>query len=390
MIADVYDVIVVGGGPAGSMAARYAAEGGASVLLLEKDREIGLPVRCAEAVGKKSFEKFIKPDPQWVAHQLGTICFVAPNGISFTINTDQIGYILNRRVFDQELARSAANAGAQIVTRAYVYGLENGSDRRQKVKVQFPHLSREIFAKIVIGADGVESRVGRWAGLRTNFALKDIETCYQYTLSGIKVETDYAYCYFGGFVAPGGYAWVFPKGGDLANVGLGMAANRTNERNAKNLLDRFVETHFPKASVLACVAGGVPAARPFKKIHASGVLLAGDAAAHSNPLTGGGITNAMAAGKLAGEIAANSIKQGDWSEKSLSRYTDEWEKRWGDEQRRFYRIKEVVHQLDDETLNKAAGILVNLPPEKRTLQGVFWTTLTRYPRILLDVARCFF
>ena len=389
MIGNAYDVIVVGGGPAGTMAARYAAEGGASVLLLEKDRELGIPVRCAEACGRKSLERYVDPDPRWIAHQLDGVEFVAPDETFVKVQTDQVGYILNRRIFDQELGRRAALAGAQITTRAYAYGLKLRSGVVKGVKVKFPDAEREIEAKIVIGADGVESRVGRWAGMRTHFALKDFESCYQMTLGGVSVDPNFVSCYLGEEVAPGGYAWVFPKGSDVANVGLGVAGSKSNGINAKTWLERFVDRYFPNASVLAHVAGGVPAAKPFRKIHGAGILLAGDAAAHPNPLTGGGIISAIAAGKLAGETAARAVKKGKWSEDDLAEYTRRWEELWGEEQRRYYRIKEVVHKLKDETLNTAAHILASLPPEKRTLQQVFRTTLAHHPKILLDIARCF-
>ncbi len=389
MIRDQYDVVVVGAGPAGSMAAHSAAAGGASVLLLEKDREIGLPVRCAEAVGKKSLNRYVELDPRWVALQLSGVRFVAPDGTPVVVETEEVGYILNRRLFDQELGRRAARSGAQVLTRAYVCGIRLESGRVAAVKVKFPDQELEIGAKIVIGADGVESRVGRWAGLRTQFALKDLETCYQFVLGGISIDTHTVDCYFGEQVAPGGYAWVFPKGADLANVGLGIAASMADGVSPKLWLERFVERHFPKSSVLACVAGGVPAAKPFKKIHGPGFLLAGDAAAHSNPLTGGGITNAMAGGYLAGEIAAECVRRGDWSEAALAAYTRRWEEGWGEEQRRSYRLKEAVHQLTDHTLNRAAHLLNKLPPEKRTMQNIFRTTLIHHPKLLLDIARSF-
>jgi digeranylgeranylglycerophospholipid reductase len=389
MIRDRYDVVVVGGGPAGTLAARTAAEKGVSVLVLEKDRDLGIPVRCAEACGRKSLDRFLEPDPRWVAHQLDQVRFFAPDGNFVEVKTDEVGYILNRRIFDQELGRRAVRAGAQILTRAYVYGLTLNHTQVTGVKVKLPDRQREIAAKIVIAADGVESRVGRWAGLRTHFALKDLESCYQLVLGGITVNPASVDCYFGEKVAPGGYAWVFPKGEDIANVGIGVAASMTRGISPKAYLERFVEEHFPGASVLACVAGGVPAAKPFKQIHGAGILLAGDAAAHSNPLTGGGIISAMAAGRLAGEVAADCILKGDWSPAALSAYTLEWENRWGEEQRRHYRLKEAVHKLTDKTLNQAAQMLNKLPPEKRTMQNVFRVTLAHHPQLLFDIARSF-
>lgn len=389
MIRETYDVIVVGGGPAGTMAARSAAQGGASALLFEKDRELGLPVRCAEAVGRKSLDRFVGDPGPWIAHQVNDVRFIAPDGSVVEVDTDEVGYVLNRRLFDAELGHRAALAGAQIMTRAYVCGLRRQDGCVTGVRVKFPDREMEIGAKVVIGADGIESRVGRWAGMRTNFALKDLETCYQVTLGGISINPNFVVCHFGEEVAPGGYVWVFPKGDTIANVGVGVAADRTDGMSAKGYLERFLEKHYPGGSVLACVAGGVPAAKPFKKIHGPGILLAGDAGAHSNPLTGGGIISAMAAGDLAGSTAAECIRQGDWSEKALARYTDRWDERWGSEQRSYYRLKEAVHRLTDKILNDAAKILNKLPPNQRTMRNIFRTTLAHHPKLLLDIARSF-
>jgi len=96
---DEYDVIVVGGGPAGSTAARYAAEGGASVLMLEKDRDIGMPVRCGEAVGAEGLKNFIEPNPKWIATTIDAFRLVAPSGKYVDIeNLEEAGYVLDRRM----------------------------------------------------------------------------------------------------------------------------------------------------------------------------------------------------------------------------------------------------------------------------------------------------
>ncbi len=391
MIRDSYDVIVVGGGPGGAVSAWFAARGGASVLLLEKDRDIGIPVRCAEAIGQGGLQGILEPDPHFIAHEINSLRFIAPDGTRIDIQqTDEVGYMLNRRIFDQELGRKAASAGAQIITHAYVSGLIKNSDSIRGVKVRFPAAEKEIRAKIVIGADGVESRVGRWAGLRTFYAPKDLESCYQVVLGGITVDKNLISLYFGNEVAPGGYAWVFPKGDDIANVGIGVSAAMIDGINAKKHLDQFIERHFPKASILACVSGGVPSAKPFKKIHGSGIMLVGDAAAHASPLTGGGISNAIAAGRLAGEIAAKCIADGSWNEKDLSVYTRMWDKRWGDNQRRLYRLKETVFKLSDDVFNKAAAVLVSIPTEERSIKKIIATTLKNNPKILLELARTFF
>ena len=119
-----YDVVVVGGGPSGSMAAKLAAEGGVSVCLLEKDRDIGYPVRCGEAIGDSGLRKYVEPKESWISAYLDSFSMTSPNGTSISAEfANDKGYILNRRVFDYDLSRLAASKGVEIFTRAYVNGL---------------------------------------------------------------------------------------------------------------------------------------------------------------------------------------------------------------------------------------------------------------------------
>ena len=129
-----FDCIVVGGGPAGSTFARVAAEGGLSVLLLEKDRDIGVPVRCGEAISDAGLRIFHEPNPRWIASTINRIKLVAPNETVVEFDLVETGYILDRRIFDYDLAQYAAQEGAQIVTKAYVDGLIIEDDKVAGVK----------------------------------------------------------------------------------------------------------------------------------------------------------------------------------------------------------------------------------------------------------------
>jgi digeranylgeranylglycerophospholipid reductase len=384
---DSYDVVVVGAGPAGSTAARFAAAGGASVLLLEKDRDVGYPVRCAEAVSHEGVIQFIEPDPRWIAATVTKFRIVVPNGKSIVPRLDGIGYVLERRIFDYELAKLAVNAGAEVVTKAYVYDLIRSDGEVTGVRVSVKDQRVEIKAKVVIGADGVESRVGKWAGIDTTCHIRDMESCAQVTLSGIHVDEGILDFYFGDETAPGGYLWVFPKGKDSANVGIGISVECAKEKSATRWLDEFVHNKFPDAAILTRIAGGVPCAKTCDQIVKGSVMLVGDAAHQVNPVSGGGIISGMIGGMIAGQVAAEAIEKKDGSH--LREYEKRWHKRLGWRHEVFYHIKEAIYNFSDDTLNKLCDNAQSLPEEKRTVGGIFRTALWNQPSILLDVAKVF-
>jgi len=386
-----YDVIVVGGGPAGSRAARMAAEGGASVLVLEKDREIGLPVRCAEGVGEIGLRFISKPDepkPAWIAHRISGLRTVAPNGDFVDLN-HQSGFILNRKLFDYDLAREAADAGAEIVTKAFVDGLTFDDGYVSGVTANVLGKRLTIHSKIIIGADGVESRVGRWAGLRTHFNLHDLETCAQVTAAHVDLDPDRAHFYFGQQLAPGGYVWVFPKGAGMANIGLGISGEYSAEKSAMSYLQQFLDRYFPHVSVLTTVVGGVPCARALNKLVGDGVMLVGDAAHQANPISGGGIIRSIIAGQIAGRVAADALKKNDFSAGALKQYPREWYRGEGKTHNLFYRLKEAIFNLSDEELNQTAKALISIPVEKRTIAEMFKIALINRPRFILDAIKVF-
>ncbi|MBN1352421.1 NAD(P)/FAD-dependent oxidoreductase [candidate division KSB1 bacterium] len=386
-----YDVIVVGGGPAGSRAAKHAAAGGARVLVLEKDREVGAPVRCAEGVGDVGLRYIARPGElkiRWIAQTITGLRFVAPDGNAVEIH-HQLGYVLNRKQFDYDMAVEAADAGAEIITKACVTGLlfEDGFVTGVTANI----LGKEINlnSRIVIGADGVESRVGRWAKLRSHFDMHDLETCAQVTAANVDVKPDMAYFYFGTNLAPGGYAWIFPKGGGVANIGLGISGDYSGRTSPQNYLQRFLEKHFPNVSILTSVVGGVPCARALKKLSGNGVMLVGDAAHQSNPVSGGGLIRALVAAQIAGGVAAEAIRKNDVSRNVLQKYDKEWYRGEGRTHNLFYRLKEGIFKLTDEELNKTAVALNRLEPDKRNLVEMFKTALVSQPRLILDAIKVF-
>lgn len=384
---DKFDVIVVGAGPAGSMAARFAAEQGVSVLMLEKDRDVGYPVRCGEAISKKGVEEFIQLDEKWIASKISKFSLISPDGTESLIEFGESGYILDRKIFDYELAKSAANCGAQILTRAYVNGLLLEDNVVAGVKYEYQGEQKELKSKIVIGADGVESRIGRWAGLETFTDFRNMECCVQVTASNIKVDSNTLYFYFGKNVAPGGYFWVFPKSGYSANIGLGISGMEGKKRSALYYLNSFMEKNFPDAPILTSVAGGVPSTITLKRISIPGMVLAGDAARQVNPLSGGGISSGMIGGSIAGRIAGESIKMN--KPDHILTYDKVWYERVGKRHEIYNRLKNGIYNFDDEKFNNIAHSFSKIPLNKRTLGKLFTTALINNPALLIDIAKVF-
>ena len=286
-----YDVIVVGAGPAGSIAARTACDG-REVLLIEKRQEIGAPARCAEAVAKEKLSTFLPLQKRWIANEIHRSRVFAPDGtvidLPEEIIRDNIGVILERKLFDRELARRAALAGAQLMVRTRATGLIADKGAVRGVKLNRLGEDLEIRSKVVIGADGVESQVGRWGGINTTLALKDIESCAQYHMENVDVDETSCDFYFGS-ESPGGFRWIFPKGARTANIGVAVLGSKLNgDKRPIDYLNEFVLNVFGGGQPLELVMGGAPVSGALPTIIRNGLMLVGDAARHTEPILGGG------------------------------------------------------------------------------------------------------
>lgn len=385
------DVLVVGGGPAGLVAAREAADAlpQGEVLLIERDRAFGAPVRCGEGVGSAGVSEFLDPvGAPWVSRRITRVIFWAPDGTEVRVAEGDVGYVLDRTRFEPALAAEAGRSGAALWLGTEATAMRRGADGWE-VATEGPRGEVTIAARVVIGADGVESMVGRWAGLDTRVPARDMESCAQYVLQRIDFDPDAIYLHFGDRVAPGGYAWVFPKGVGVANVGLGIVALKGEGRPARAWLDDYVTRTFPTGVRTSYTVGGVIVHTTVKRAVADGLLLCGDAAHMINPLSGGGIVNAMKAGRLAARTAAAALASGDTSEARLQRYHRDWMALLGDDHVRFYRVKQALESKDDAFYNELARTVNRIPVEKRTLGRIFGRALMQQPSLLPVIARYF-
>jgi len=382
------DVLVVGAGPTGSTAAKYAARGGAEVLLIEKRSEIGTPVRCGEGVAKRWLEEIgLSPSGEFICHEVDGARIIAPDGTALVVDEtragNECGYVLERDLFDRFLAKEAAKGGAEILIKTSAVGLLHEDGRVVGARCEHMGETFDVHAKFVIGADGFESQVGRWAGLETHLRARDIDACLQYTMVGVAGDSRYNDIYLGS-AAPGGYAWVFWKGSDVANVGIGVNLSKIRDRaDAKRYLDDLIRRtpSLAKGEIIEEVAGAVSVSMPLERTAAPGVMLAGDAARLIDPLTGGGILNGCLSGKYAGEVAADFVEAKQFEEASAT-YERRWKARLEEELARHYLIKERLIRLDDVTINKAIQSIVESKAERITADTVLDAIRTHHPEIL--------
>lgn len=381
-----YDVIVVGAGPAGSTAAYHAAAGGLSVLLLEKHNQIGVPLCCAEAVTKPGLAKIVTPQPNWIATEIDRALVVGPEETTFEIEHPDAGYILERKIFDRDLARMAAEQGAVVRVNCEALDLIYGADRYEGVVVEEAGERREYRAEVVIAADGVESLLGRRAGVGKRIQPKLYDSAVQYLIGGIEISPRRMEFYFDPDIYPSGYLWVFPKGPTSANVGLGSSLLGNRGPSQTELLLQFCEKRFGSYSLLERTSGGIPCFQGKQQLLKRNLMLVGDAARVVDSFTGAGIVNGMVSGMVAGQTAVRFLRTGRRLE-TLREYPRDFLKLKGRELSVYLKARKVFHKLKREDLISAIKFLGDYFPDRHTtgINGVHLalSLLKHNPRFIL-------
>ncbi|MDG6221067.1 MAG: NAD(P)/FAD-dependent oxidoreductase, partial [Candidatus Thermoplasmatota archaeon] len=246
----------------------------------------------------------------------------------------------------------------------------------------------EIRAKLIVGADGFESQIGRWAGIDTNLEECDITTCFQYRMTNCEPNIEYCDFYMGS-AAPGGYVWVFPKNETTANVGLGVLMNKLNDPGeVKHYLDRWIAKtpQYAKGRPVEMVAGACSLSAPLDCVTADNILLVGDAARMIDPITGGGIANGCIAGREAGEVAALAVQNKDTSKAFLQQYEKRWRAKLENGLFRDWIAKEKLVTLSDETFDKLIGTLAEVGVDKLSVGNILKVIQEKHPELAEEFA----
>ncbi|MBO5840527.1 MAG: NAD(P)/FAD-dependent oxidoreductase, partial [Methanobrevibacter sp.] len=272
-----------------------------------------------------------------------------------------------RKVFDKHLAMEAGREGAEIKIKTQAKGLKKEEDGSYTVTCECMGEVYDINAKILIGADGPESHVAKWAGLKAITKPKHMESGIQFEMCNAKMERNDVLEFYFGSVAPGGYFWLFPKGDDIVNAGLAIIPEMAGDKSAYEYLVDAVNNCYAlkDAQPVELNVGGDPVGGLVKEMYNDNIMLCGDAASQVNPLTGGGITSGITGGKLAGQIAAEAIAAGDCSKEFLKKYAELVDEAMGHDMDKYSKACDYLWTLDDDDLNSIA----------HAFRGIEFTTL---------------
>ncbi|MCB0558040.1 MAG: NAD(P)/FAD-dependent oxidoreductase [Lewinellaceae bacterium] len=366
MSTSQYDLVIIGSGPAGATTARFAAEQGLKVLLVDKRQELGAPIQCSGAVSRHALEEVgVAPEEEFIHEPIYGFGIYNEKGEKKTIDYRQLkaeeygqeegkkplGYVVDRRRFDRYLMTQAERAGVEVWLKTEGLSYQPNNDGSCDVYLRRFNQAITARARVLVGADGLQSQVGKWANLRTHIKITELASCLQFIVD--QVETDGLLEIITGHEwAPGGYAWVFPKGHGYAEIGLGVIPTMT-DKNAQWHLDQFIKHSFFKerfrnSRILEIQGGGVPLASPLRTQYADNLILVGDAARHVNPITGGGIHTALSGGAIAGNFLADFLNQGRQpTAANLKAYQDGWLEEIGNKMWQLYEVKTDIFRTHD-------------------------------------------
>lgn len=344
---DAYDVIVVGGGPAGLSTAIFTAQKGYSVIVLEEHSEIGLPLQCGEYLPTPQEMKDLLPNvpdhdlifnyPKHViVNKTRKTQIVGPTNRIYEFELN--GYVVNRPLLEKYYLELARKAGAVIKTNSRVSKLTKDGVCLKN--------GTEIKGAVIVGADGPMSLIAREANLpHYQKSADDFAIGLEYLMEDIDIQPDTVEMYFGSKYAPGGYAWVIPKGPNRANVGFGIRPSYKEKGiSIHDLLLRFIRKHplvanrFSKGKRIKTIIGSIPVGGPLKKTWTDRVIVVGDSAGFVMASNGGGIPTALVGGFAASQAISEFFENG----KSLQLYETLWRSYMGKELQDALKIRKIV------------------------------------------------
>jgi len=353
------DIAVIGAGPAGSMAAKYSAKAGAAVVLLEEHPSVGWPVECAGLLGEKAIREseLAGSFGHHTLRGLKGACVYSPGGfrMDFKASSNR-AFVVDRRLFDRELALDAIRAGADLWLHSSVRRLR----REYGGRILTLGDGSELRSKIVISSEGVRARIARRAGI----------AAAQKILSGAQVEVPFnvedpekVEVHLG--AAPGLFAWVIPIGEETARIGL--CANEWGCDRLRSFLQKDLIRRRLRGSPVGLFVGGLPLGPPASTAR-EGFMAVGDAAGQVKPTSGGGIYPGLVCAKIAGNVAAAAVQEGDCSAKNLAEYDRLWRAAVGRELAIGMKVNRWLNRMSPAEIDEVVSFLSKKPLLIKTIE----------------------
>ena len=319
-----YDIVIVGAGVSGLSAGYSASLNGAKTLIVERKKEIGAIIRCGEFVYSQNEIKKLLPNAsslkklymmlskESICNTTNKIRVFSPQNRKYEFTFD--GLVLERSKLEKTIAKETERAGATIQTSTVVKGIEK---KGNVTKVLIQNVKGKTFVKtrLLIGADAFPSKIAKWTNLKSTMNPSDISICAQRHVYDAKIDENAMELYFGKKYAPGGLAWVIPKGGGTANIGIGVrlpymkrGLHVVDYLNTLLTKHPIVSTYLSNARSKPMIAKTLPVCGLFQDIYRNKILLTGDAAGAVIATNGSGIPTAFVSGHIAGKMASKYIK----------------------------------------------------------------------------------
>ncbi len=350
-----YDAAIVGASIAGLYTGMKLAQNRWRVVVVDRRSAIGVPVPCGEATGNRAeLSRFVKIDESWIARDIEGLAFHLNGAEAASRAVPQAGVVLHRDRFEQALAAAGTSSGMEIRLTTPAVGLVRSGATFGGVLLEN---GKNVEADFLIGADGCESLVGRWAGITVPLAESEAFSSVQYTVESGFCNDGYLHFFAGSRMIPRGYIWVFPKSSTTVSVGAGLYGSDHSPPTAESFLEAFLASRMPHAARRNLVTGCVPLALCPRHLCKGNVVLVGDAARQCNPLTAAGIMNALEAA----DACVGALLRSEGSTHHLLCYSRTWNGRPRRQQKVFLVLKEVFLASSDTEISDAVF----------TLQSVF-------------------